>query len=303
MNGQLYRGHATEPPAACSRRRSNKGMNMNKLLRCVFSCALLSFATATLAAEKINLLIVDGQHNHKWADTTAAIKEMLGKTGRFNVEVATMKNKQESEAFKPDFAKYQVVLMNYHGTAWSEETQKAFEKYMQNGGGLVFYHAAVFSFKSWDNWNKMMGLGWRDNKFGDRIALDDSGKIVRTPKGEGPGGGHGPAHEFEVATHEKDHPIMKGLPEKWPHVKDELYHGQRGPAENMTILATSFSAKDKGGTGMHEPMVWVIPVGKGRAFVSLLGHDVPATTDANAAAILIRGCEWAATGQVTLAGK
>jgi len=66
-----------------------------------------------------------------------------------------------------------------------------------------------------DNWNKMMGLGWRDNKFGDRISIDDTGKIVRTPKGEGPGASHGPAHEFEVMTREKDHPVMKGLPEKW----------------------------------------------------------------------------------------
>jgi len=84
------------------------------------------------------------------------------------------------------------------------------------------------------------------------------------------------------------------------HVKDELYHGQRGPAENMTILATAFSAKDKGGTGTNEPMVWVIPVGKGRVFVSALGHDVPAISDPLAAAILIRGCEWAATGAVTI---
>ena len=273
---------------------------MPKLSQWMFACVLMTFASLAFAADKINLLIIDGQHNHKWADTTAAIKEMLLKTDRFNVEVATLKNKQESEAFKPDFAKYKVVLMNYHGSALSEDTQKAFEKFVQDGGGLVFYHASVFSFQKWDNWNKMMGLGWRDNKFGDRISIDDAGKIVRTPKGEGPGGSHGPAHEFQVVTREKDHPIMKGLPEKWSHVKDELYHGQRGPAENMEILAISPSLKEKGGTGTNEPMVWVIPVGKGRVFVSLLGHDVPATTDPNAAAILVRGCEWAATGAVTI---
>ncbi|MGA2501189.1 MAG: ThuA domain-containing protein [Tepidisphaeraceae bacterium] len=273
---------------------------MPKLAHWTFACLLMTFTSLAFAADKISLLIIDGQHNHAWAKTTPAIKEMLLKTDRFNVEVATLKDKQASEAFKPDFAKYQVVLMNYHGSDFSPDTQQAFEKFVHDGGGLVFYHAAIFSFQKWDNWNKMMGLGWRDNKFGDRISIDDAGKIVRTPKGEGPGASHGPAHEFEVMTREIDHPVMMGLPEKWAHVKDELYHGQRGPAENMTILATAFSAKDKGGTGTNEPMVWVVPVGKGRVFVSTLGHDVPAISDPNASAILVRGCEWAATGAVTI---
>ena len=43
-------------------------------------------------------------------------------------------------------------------------------------------------------------------------------------------------------------------------------HGQRGPAERMHILATAYSDKAKGGTGTNEPMIWVIPFGKGRVF-------------------------------------
>ena len=54
--------------------------------------------------------------------------------------------------------------------------------------------------------------------------------------------------------------------------QDELYHGQRGPAEHMHILATAYSDKAKGGTGTNEPMVWVIPYGKGRVFTTVLGH-------------------------------
>jgi len=265
---------------------------------------LLSGGSARAAEGKINVLIIDGQHNHKWQETTPAIKDILLKTGRFNVDVLTTppaKSPPEAWAqFKPDFSRYQVVVMNYHGTPWAPEINAAFEKFVQEGGGLVFYHAAVFSFEKWENWNKMMGLGWRNAKFGDRVAIDDSGKIVRQPKGEGPGAGHGPAHVFEVMIRDAEHPITKGMPAKWTHVKDELYHGQRGPAENMHILATAFSARDKGGTGMHEPIAWVIPVGRGRVFVSLLGHDVPATTAPEAAALLARGVEWAATGQVTI---
>lgn len=264
--------------------------------------ALMSGAKA---AERIGVLIIDGQHNHNWQATTPAVKKILTDTGRFSVDVVTTPtNKAAKEAwaeFRPEFSKYAVVLMNYHGQAWPAEVNAELEKYMENGGGLVFYHAAVFSFAEWENWNKAMGLGWRDNKYGDRLTLDNQGKLVRTPKGEGPGGGHGPAHAFEMTTRLADNPIMKGFPEKWVRtVKDELYHGQRGPAQNLTILATAFSAKSGGGTDTNEPIVWTNTWGKGRVFVTLLGHDVPATSASDSAALLSRGCEWAGTGQVTL---
>jgi hypothetical protein len=256
------------------------------------------------AADKINLLIIDGQHNHKWQETTPAIKEMLVKTGLFNVDVLTSPAKNDPkdawDKFRPDFAKYGVVLLNYHGQSWPDQVNTAFEKHVQDGGGVVFYHAAVFAFPQWEAFNKMMGLGWRDARYGQRITIDDSGRIVRTPKGEGPGAGHGPAHAFEMTVRDKDDPIMKGFPEKWTHVTDELYHGQRGPAQDMHILASAFSSKEGKGTGANEPIAWTIPFGKGRVFVSLLGHDVPATTTPYAAALLCRGAEWAATGQVTL---
>ena len=261
-------------------------------------------AAANAPAKKINVLLIDGQNNHKWQLTTPALKAMLIETGRFNVEVATTPPRKAPKdawgKFRPDFSKYDVVLMNYTGSPWPKEVCTAFEKYMADGGGLAFYHAAVFSHRQWKQWNLMMGMGWRDNKYGDRLTVDDSGKVVRTPKGQGPGGGHGPAHAFEMTVRDKDHPVMKGLPGKWTHVKDELYHGMRGPAKDVHILATAFSDKKTRGTGTNEPMVWTVPAGKGRVFVSLLGHDVPATTAPGATAVLTRGVEWAATGKVTL---
>jgi hypothetical protein len=57
----------------------------------------------------------------------------------------------------------------------------------------------------------------------------------------GIGGSHGPQHEFQVTTRDRFHPIMAGLPDKWMHAKDELYSTLRGPAKNMTILATAYA--------------------------------------------------------------
>jgi type 1 glutamine amidotransferase len=94
------------------------------------------------------------------------------------------------------------------------------------------------------------------------------------------------------------------MPSEWMHAKDELYHGQRGPAENMEILATAYSAKGKGGTGTNEPMIWVIPYGKGRVFTTVMGHvmgnDKGAIRCNGFRTVLLRGTEWAATGDVTI---
>ena len=92
---------------------------------------------------------------------------------------------------------------------------------------------------------------------------------------------------------------LRGLPKTWLHVPDELYHKLRGPAKNMTILATSFSDKKKGGTGRHEPALFTIRYGKGRIFHTILGHDAPQARCAGFVFTLQRGTEWAATGKVS----
>ena len=56
------------------------------------------------------------------------------------------------------------------------------------------------------------------------------------------------------------------------HVTDELYGWLRGPAKNLTVLATAFAPKDKGGADEHEPMLITVDYGKGRVFFNALGH-------------------------------
>ncbi len=260
------------------------------------------------AAEPLRLLIIDGQNNHDWKVMTPPMKAALEATGRFKVDVATTPPakaaKETWEAFKPDFSKYAAVVSNYNGQSWPDRVNKDLVNYVKNGGGLVVVHAANNAFESWPEWNDMIGLGWRGNKFGDRLTVDDKGEVVRTPKGEGPASGHGPQHAYKIVIRDAEHPITKGLPAEWMHAKDELYHGQRGPAKDMHILATAYSDKGKGGTGTNEPILWVIPYGKGRVFTTVLGH-VGGAQDVAIRCLgfqttLARGAEWAATGKVTL---
>lgn len=263
------------------------------------------------AADKINVLIVDGQNNHDFVRTTPYLKKVLENTGRFSVFVATTPPRGAEagawKGFRPQFSDYDVVLSNYNGETWPEHARTAYEEFVLNGGGVMNVHAANNPFPDWPVWNDMVGLGWRGNNFGDRITVDADGKQVRTAKGEGPGAGHGKQHAFTVITRDREHPITKGLPQEWMHPQDELYHGQRGPGNNMNILATAFSSKESGGTGDHEPMVWWIPAGKGRVVTTVLGHvggnqeqESWPMRCAGFQAIVTRGTEWAATGEVTI---
>jgi uncharacterized protein len=260
------------------------------------------------AAEKVRVLIIDGQNNHNWRAMTPPIRAELERSGRFTVDVVTTPGhgaKRELwDAFRPEFSKFDVVLSNYNGEAWPAEVRKGLEEYVSNGGGLAIIHAANNAFEGWPAFNQMIGLGWRGARFGDRLTVDQAGKVIRTPKGAGPGSGHGAPHEFKVVVRNADHPITRGMPAEWMHAKDELYHGQRGPAENMEILATAYSAKEKGGTGTNEPMIWVIPFGKGRVFTTVMGHvmgdDSVAIHCNGFRTVLLRGTEWAGTGNVTI---
>jgi uncharacterized protein len=260
---------------------------------------------ATLAAAPRRVLIVDGQNNHQWAVTTPVLKKSLEQTGLFQVDVATTPPKGgDMSAFRPKFKDYAVVVSNYSdfggGGVWPAETQQDFEEYVRNGGGFVTVHAADNAFPKWKEYNRIIGVGgWggRTEKDGPMLRWRD-GKIVpdTTP---GNGGHHGKRHSYAVTTRVKAHPITKGLPETWMHIEDELYDALRGPAENVTVLATAFSDKSSGGTGEHEPALMTIRYGKGRVFHTILGHDLTAMQCAGFHVTLQRGAEWAATGKVT----
>jgi len=268
--------------------------------------ALALFATFFLAAsssaEPLKALIIDGQNNHGvWPTTTKMMKKYLEDTGLFAVDVATTAPKGTDEKFKPDFKKYAVVISNYNGDAWPEETKMSFVDYVKSGGGFVVVHAANNWFGDWKEYNEMIGLGgWggRSEANGPYVYINAEGKLVRD-ESKGRGGNHGAQHPFQIIVRDAKHPVTEGMPREWLHMNDELYDLLRGPAENMTVLATAFADKSKGGTGRHEPMIFTISYGKGRVFHTPMGHGKDSQECVGFVTTLQRGTEWAATGKVT----
>lgn len=281
-------------------------------------------------SKSIKVLIVDGQNNHvQWPKITSMLKDYMEETGLFTVSVTrtfytwkgeefiasfpidgvstttALEKPKADPDFSPNFSEYDVIVCNFGWNAapWPAETQKAFESYMEAGGGLVVFHAADNSFPKWPAYNQMIGLGgWgnRTEKDGPYVYYNDAGELIRD-ESPGKGGSHGPQSEYAIRVRNTEHPITKGLPMEWMHTKDELYNSLRGPAENMEVLATAYASKENKGTGRHEPALMALTYGKGRIFHSIMGHADYSVSCVGFLTTFLRGTEWAATGKVTQA--
>jgi uncharacterized protein len=270
---------------------------MLKPLRILALCGALA---PVLAAAPIKALLIDGQNNHAWQQTSPVLKKILEEDGLFRVDVMTTPPKGgDMKTFQPRFSRYKVVVMNYVGDDWTPAVQAAFEKFVSSGGGVVIYHAADNAFREWKAFNEMIAVGgWgnRTEKDGPYVRWRN-GKVVLEQK-PGPTGHHGKRLPFAVDTRAPQHPVMAGLPERWMQSADELYNSLRGPAKNLTVLATAWSDPANSGTGENEPMLMDIRFGKGRIFHTALGHDPESMRSVGFIVTLRRGTEWAATGKV-----
>jgi type 1 glutamine amidotransferase len=287
------------------------------------------FMVLSFSAEaQIKVLIIDGQNNHEvWPKSTIMMKQYLEETGLFEVDIDRSKftwnaqreadflplagvgETQDLEKpkadpdFSPAFDKYDVVVSNFGWMAadWPEATQKAFEAFVKKGGGFVSVHAADNSFPEWKAYNEMIGLGgWgdRNEKNGPYVYNTNDGELMRD-NSQGNAGAHGSQEKIPITVRVADHPITKGMPTHWLTTKDECYAKLRGPAKNMTILATGKDMSGKAPTDRHEPMLMVIDYGKGRVFHTTLGHDDYSFESIGFIVSFLRGVEWGATGKVT----
>ncbi len=258
--------------------------------------------------DKIKTLIVTGQNNHNWEVSHVAIEQILENSGLFTVDVAVSpKSGKNMSYFKPDFASYQLIILDYYGDKWPEETEKSFLNFVEKGGGVVIYHAANNAFRHWKEYNQIIGFGgWedRDETDGPYIYMTDD-RLVYDKKSPGPGGSHGVQHEFVLHCGNSNHPITKGLPAIWRHTQDELYDRMRGPGVVKDVLFWAYSDPKTKGSDRDEITVFTVDYGNARIFHTTLGH-AGHTLDDNIAmqctgfqVTLLRGAEWAATGKVT----
>jgi hypothetical protein len=253
------------------------------LLAMLISLGTLFAQAPPQAPPKIKVLILTGVNNHKWAETTPVLRAVLEQTNRFEVRVNEEVRGNGPETFAP----YDLLLLNYNdmkhsaGPWWDDRARQAMLDFVRNGKGLVCYHASNNAFWGWDEFDKLVGGTWRETA------------------------GHAPYHAYTVKIVDRENPITKDLPASFSET-DELYHGL-SLQPGIQILATAYDdpqncgKNGKGcGTGKDEPLIWTLKYGTGRVFQTALGHDVKAMQSSGFRATLVRGAEWAATGEVTI---
>ncbi|MBT3375594.1 MAG: ThuA domain-containing protein [Lentisphaerae bacterium] len=233
---------------------------------------------------RIRTLLLTGQNNHDWARTTPICQKLLEESGRFEVTVCDDPSAALTDAAALDGV--QLLFSDYNGPEWCAEAKANVEAAVHGGTGFVILHAADNAFRGWVEYEKMVGLLWRD------------------------GTGHGQFHEFPVTICDKEHPITQGLTDfrTWDELYHRLVHMHDVPYQ---VLATAYSGAEKGGTGRDEPVMVVTQYGNGRVYHHVLGHIWPGDPNGDykgASEIafeppefrqsLLRGCEWAATGRV-----
>jgi type 1 glutamine amidotransferase len=254
---------------------------------CLVAAVRLNAQTGVVP-HRIQVLIITGQDKHPWRETTPYLREILDRTGKFEVRVTEEFHGATAETLEP----YDVAILNYSDEKldvpeWGPATRSALLSFVRSGKGLVVYHHSAASFQNWEEFEKLAGCVWRTNQ-----------------------SHHSPVHDYRVDIRDPNHPITRGMTPFMART-DELYAGLKcRPTADYHVVATGWDehslyvAKPRdpmpAGPSQDEPLIWTVPYGVGRVFATMLGNDMRATGTPGFVATFVRGTEWAATGAVTI---
>lgn len=233
---------------------------------------LPTIAPRAISAElppQIRVLIVTGQDYpaHLWRETAPTLRSILEQDKRFQVRIVEDPNVLDSAAL----TNYEVILLhfqNWESPGPGAAARASLQRYVSNGGGLVSVHFACGAWHGeWPEYQNIIGRVWH---------------------GSGPGKPqHDPRGPFVVHITDANHPVVSGLTDF--ETNDELYTCLTGDAP-IHVVADATSKVDK----KKHPMALVRDYGKGKVFLTTLGHDVRAFTNSSVPQLIRQGCTWVA---------
>jgi len=178
--------------------------------------------------------------------------------------------------------KYQLFIqLDYPPYGWKEEAVRAFEKYIDEGRGgwIGFHHATLLGefdgYPMWKWFSDFMG-GIRYKNYIPNFAA------------------------AEVVVEAGSHPVMKGLPRRFPIKKEEWYTYDISPRPNVAVLASvdelSYQPDTEIKMGDH-PVIWSNERKKAQNVYIFMGHS-PILFDNPAYAMMLRNAVfWAVEGK------
>ena len=225
---------------------------------------LLRRKTGTAARKHILILTGDDYQAHRWRETGPAFAAIL----RADPQLEVTLSESPFLLGSPVLRSYDAVFLhfkNYRNRLATEESLwKNLEAFVHDGGGLVIAHFGCGALQEWNGFVKLAGRVWNPDKRG-----------------------HDPHGEFLVRVLQPGHPATKGIGDFT--TRDELYTCLDGETR-IEVLAEATSKVDQ---SVH-PVAIALTPGKGRVFLSPLGHDLGALQAPGTRALYLQGTRWAA---------
>jgi len=222
-------------------------------------------------APKIKVLLVTGDDvfpPHNWKEVSQATRKILEDSGKFAVKVCEDPAVLDSAAALQRYDLVYLAMYNATTPTLSDLSKANLAGFVKGGKGFVVSHLSSASFKEWPEFKQLCGRNW----------------VMGTS-------GHGPRAPFKVKIADDSHPITKGL--AGFEADDELYAKLQGDTPIKVLLEA-----DSDWSHNTEPLAFVLTYGTGRVFHETLGHDARALTNPTLQQVIVRGCEWVATGAV-----
>jgi type 1 glutamine amidotransferase len=243
-------------------------------------CVLAAPGRALQASDQSLALVISGASDHHWEFSSAELAELLRASGKFQVDSTS---EPAALLARPEgLGGYDVLVLDYNGPRWGAAAEEAFLEAVRAGAGVVVVHAADAAFPDWPEYAELVGHVWRAGESGQERV-----------------------RPLDVAIVDREHPVTRGLADIPGH-PDELRHGLVAvPGTAHRVLAEADSSPAAGGSGRREPVVMAGAYGSGRVFHTTLGHvwrgsqaSRDSYRDPRLRDLLVRGAEWAATGEV-----
>lgn len=239
-----------------------------KLLGAVLLFVILG-ALPIAAAEKASILLVTGVDYpaHLWRETAPTLKRILEADARLEVRIVEDPHFLDSAALT-NYAAVLLHFQNWEVPGPAAAARENLRRYVEQGGGLMSVHFACGAWHGeWPEFQNIVGRVWHGS---------GSGKSQHDARGP-----------FTVRIVDKTHPITHGLTDF--ETDDELYTCLTGDAP-IQVVADAKSKVDK----KDHPMAFVRDYGKGRVFLTTLGHDMKAFTNSCVPQLMRQGCAWTA---------
>ena len=216
--------------------------------------SLLKNKKATLPPRKVLVLAERGGLHEPF--TATGLQWLEDNKDRFNMQLVILSSAENIP--KNELAKYHLILqLNHPPYAWSEESQRDFQHYIDRGQGnyIGFHHASLLGefdgYGMWQWFSDFMGGIRYENYIAEKC-------------------------DGQVQVEDRQHPVMKDVPGTFVIPDDEWYTYNKDPRQNVHVLAhvdeASYTIPTNIKMGDH-PVIWTNPSKGARNVYFQFGHS------------------------------